>query len=102
MTKGELYSLRTGDVVIGKLSGLAYVVTANYGNRVTAVRTVDITNPDEWLLSCKTKKRKPTRVDITGDTWEKVSERALAFIKTVEQAELHADELLARELEVET
>jgi hypothetical protein len=25
-----------------------YVVTANYGGRVTAVRSVDITNPEEW------------------------------------------------------
>ncbi len=83
MTKGELYSLCTGDVVIGKLSGLAYVVTANYGNRATAVRSVDITNPDEWLLSSKMPKRKPINV----------------YLQTVDEAIAHADKILAKELE---
>ncbi len=83
MTKGELYSLCTGDVVIGEFSGLAYVVTANYGNRVTAVRSVDITNPDEWLLSSRIPKRKPINV----------------YLQTVDEAIAHADELLANELE---
>lgn len=27
-----------------------YVVTAHYGNRLTAVRAVDITNPAEWEI----------------------------------------------------
>ena len=83
MTKGEMYSLRTGDIVIGEFSGLAYVVTANYGNRVTAVRTVDITNPDEWLLSSKTPKRKSINV----------------YLQTVDEAIAHADRILAKELE---
>lgn len=29
----------------------AYVVHSNYGGRVTAVRTVDITNPSEWKFA---------------------------------------------------
>ena len=28
----------------------AYLVTANYGNRATAIGSVDITNPCEWLI----------------------------------------------------
>ena len=27
-----------------------YVVTAHYGNRLTAVRAVDVTNPAEWEI----------------------------------------------------
>ena len=44
----HLHHLQTGDVVRGKLSGKVYVVTGNYGDRVTAVQTADITNPPEW------------------------------------------------------
>jgi hypothetical protein len=40
---------RRGDVVRGKLSGLAYIVDEVYSGRAVAVRTVDITNPDEWV-----------------------------------------------------
>jgi len=44
----SLAQLQTGDVVRGRLSGKVYVVTANYGDHVTAVQTADITNPPEW------------------------------------------------------
>lgn len=27
-----------------------YVVTAHYGSRITAVRAVDITNPEDWEI----------------------------------------------------
>jgi hypothetical protein len=50
MTPEELRNLQPGDLVRGKLLGMIYVVTANYGDRVTAVRTADITNPEEWEL----------------------------------------------------
>lgn len=49
MTKDEMQNLKTGDIVKG-VSGHSYVVTANYGDRVTAVLTVDITNPGEWVI----------------------------------------------------
>lgn len=51
MTHEELQRLQPGDIVanLGHSSTL-YIVTANYGNRVTAVKTVDITNPSEWSL----------------------------------------------------
>jgi len=51
MTKEEFSALRPGDTVRGKLpTSLPYIVTANYGDRVTAVRSADMTNPDEWEL----------------------------------------------------
>ena len=46
----SLDQLQPGMIVRGRTSGDWYVVTANYGDRVTAVRTQDITNPDEWLI----------------------------------------------------
>lgn len=48
MTKDEMRALREGDIVRGKSSGMAFIITGNYGERLTAVRSVDITNPDEW------------------------------------------------------
>jgi hypothetical protein len=50
MTRHQFKHLREGDIVKGKASGEAYVVTGNYGDRVTAVKTIDITHPDEWGL----------------------------------------------------
>jgi len=55
----QFKSLRTGDIVSHKSKydiGI-YVVTANYGNRVTAVRTVDITNPYEWDLISRCRRK---------------------------------------------
>lgn len=48
MTQDELNKLNPGDIVRGKSSKELYVVTGNYGGRVTAVKTADITNPIEW------------------------------------------------------
>lgn len=48
MTKDDLRDLQAGDIVRGRGASEGYVVTANYGDRVTAVRTVDITNAREW------------------------------------------------------
>lgn len=53
MTKDEFHGLTTGDIVRSVGGTNAYVVYANYGNRVTAVRTVDVTDPDEWILARK-------------------------------------------------
>ena len=53
MTDDEMKDLRDGDVVAHRSGGKAYIVTGNYGGRVTAVRTVDITNPIEWDLRSK-------------------------------------------------
>lgn len=53
MTREEFGKLNVGDIVGHPLHDHNYVVTGNYGGRVTAVRTVDMTNPSEWLLLTK-------------------------------------------------
>lgn len=50
MTQAEFDQLREGDLVISICDGLAYIVTLDYGDRKIAVRTVELTNPDEWQL----------------------------------------------------
>ncbi len=40
--------LKAGDLVRHKHEAKPYIVHANYGDRVTAARTVDLTNPFEW------------------------------------------------------
>lgn len=42
--------LKTGDIVRSRLTGEGYIVTGQYGDRATAVRTVDVTSPSEWLV----------------------------------------------------
>lgn len=43
--------LKRGDIVKHKGNGAnSYVVTANYGNRVTLVSTKDMTNLSEWMV----------------------------------------------------
>lgn len=42
--------IRRGSIVKHRSSTITYNVEANYLNRATAVRTVDITNPEEWLV----------------------------------------------------
>jgi hypothetical protein len=46
----SIADLKPGDIIRGKSSGQVYVVTANYGNHVTAVASADVTNPGEWLV----------------------------------------------------
>jgi hypothetical protein len=48
MTQDELQHLKRGDVVRHVQTDRTYVVTGNYGTHVTAVESVDITNPVEW------------------------------------------------------
>lgn len=50
MTRDMMAALQPGDLISHRGSGESLVVTANYGNRVTAVRTYDVTNPCEWLV----------------------------------------------------
>jgi hypothetical protein len=51
MTKEEMGKLGRGDLVRHKTCEAAIVVVMdNYGDRVTAVQTVDITNENEWDL----------------------------------------------------
>lgn len=45
----RLNQLPRGTIIRHRTSDQTYVVTANYGRRVTAVANVDVTNPSEWL-----------------------------------------------------
>lgn len=45
-----LAELQPGDIIRHKCGSDAYVVTANYGGRVTAVRSQDVTCAGEWLV----------------------------------------------------
>jgi len=53
MNKDEFKQLNAGDIVKGKMSNLNFIVTGNYGDRVTAVNNVDLTNHSEWDLISK-------------------------------------------------
>lgn len=53
MKKETFKELQTGDVVRHKSSNTNYVIMEDFGDRKTAVRTVDLTNPDEWELVLK-------------------------------------------------
>jgi hypothetical protein len=57
MDAEEMKSLQPGDMVKHALFNEVYVVTGNYGDRVTAVKTVDITNPPEWEVVKRPRKR---------------------------------------------
>ena len=49
MTPNQMRTLQRGDLVRHKMKHSAvYVVTDTFIDRVTAARTVDITNPGEW------------------------------------------------------
>lgn len=54
MTREEFNSLNRGDIISHKImKDHSWMVEANYGNRVTAVDTIDVTNPDEWDITLK-------------------------------------------------
>lgn len=44
----KIEDLKPGDIIKGKSSGITYTVIDIYGDRATAVRTADVTNPIEW------------------------------------------------------
>lgn len=51
--------LQRGDIVQPHGDSRTFVVTANYGGRVTAVASVDMTNPTEWELVLKAAPDRP-------------------------------------------
>lgn len=55
MNEEEFGNLNTGDMVRRKSdhANEIWLVTGNYGGRITAVRTMDLTNPSEWDLMMK-------------------------------------------------
>ena len=59
MTHEEFKNLKTGDIVKHVSNGRLFIVSANYGTRVTAVTTADLTNSSEWLkINSKTTNQK--------------------------------------------
>jgi hypothetical protein len=48
--KSDLSKFNTGTLIKNKGSGNLFVVTFNYGDRATAVWSIDITNPSEWEI----------------------------------------------------
>ncbi len=60
MNKEQFKQLKAGDPVSHKADrSQGYIVHCNYGNRVTAVKTVDITNPAEWDLVAEYEREQP-------------------------------------------
>ena len=51
-------ALKPGDIVRNTLSEQGYIVTANYINVVTVVRTANISNAEEWELVFKKRRRR--------------------------------------------
>jgi hypothetical protein len=49
----EMKHLQRGDIVRHREDSRTFIVTGNYGDRVTAVATVDITNHTEWEIVLK-------------------------------------------------
>lgn len=62
MTEKQFRQLKEGDVVRNKSSLDGYIVMGNFGDRVTAVRIADLTNPSEWELLMKAEHKKPDEV----------------------------------------
>jgi hypothetical protein len=52
-------SLKIGSIISHKISRGVYIVTGHYGDRATAVKTVDISNPDEWEIVGENNKKEP-------------------------------------------
>ena len=46
----EFAKLGRGDIIRHKMSAESVLVDGNYGSHVIAVRTYEVTNPDEWDL----------------------------------------------------
>jgi len=44
----EFRQLQIGDSIRHKNDTRMFIITANFGDRITAVATVDLTNPFEW------------------------------------------------------
>lgn len=58
MTQEDSENLDRGDIVRHVSEDASVLVDSNYGKRVTAVRTFDLTNPTEWVLVAKANYKK--------------------------------------------
>lgn len=79
MTEQEFKSLQRGDIICRKVvcvngsSNEKFIVDGNYGGRVTAIVSADVTNPAEWIL---VRKANPPRVtmEFRNNRWEIVDQ----------------------------
>lgn len=90
--------LGRGDIIIHKGVGDSVVVIANYGDRVTAADTVDVTNPDEWELVVKASYSKEEDGEIAefpkGEESELASAKADGEIKKFDLEAAKAKEVV--------
>lgn len=62
MKEEDFKKLQIGDIVKGQFSGEIFVVTGNYGSHITAVKSVDMTHPQDWELIRKAEGGNSTNV----------------------------------------
>jgi hypothetical protein len=74
MTDEQFRRLKLGDLVYHCLGSGPYMVTFNFGERVTAVKTVDMTNPQEWSLGRACPPSEEVRNKSLGDKMLKIFE----------------------------
>jgi len=69
----NLRTLGRGDIIRHKgLSSETYMVQANYGSRVTAITSVDVTNPDEWEVLREGVPSEPITEKAFSLQWKKI------------------------------
>ncbi len=68
MNSEELKTLKPGTHLRSRATGELYMVTGNYGERATAVATVDITQPVEWEIAAWTTQAMPGHTHLTANT----------------------------------
>lgn len=56
MTQKEFDNLRRGDIIRHTSDGESYTIEHSLKNSYIGVRTIEITNPDEWILYIPPKK----------------------------------------------
>jgi len=82
MNKKSFSKLSRGDIVKHIGDTKTFIVTSNYGKRVTATTTVDMTNPNEWELVLKAKYDKSF---ITSNILDNIKDLEPIFSKTVDK-----------------
>lgn len=50
LTEAKFKQAQPGDMLRSRTDSRVFVVTGNYGGRITAVASVDVTNPIEWEI----------------------------------------------------
>lgn len=58
----EFSEAEVGSLIRHVDGGLSFVVTGNFGDRLTAVRSIDVTNPPEWVALAPIKRANETPV----------------------------------------